>query len=214
MSIKDQIRAEIERMREINKKAFKAEHIRADEFRGRTLAINHLSAFLYTLPEQPVDIPSAGSGAMGTTPPKFKLEVKEQPVDELEEAADAHIRRVADAAGHPGWDWETQDIAEAFKAGAEWQEKQTPLPEDTTIFLKGVAEGKRLEREEQKPELVHHPAISYMCNADASRGEQYKQALIALLKSDLIQVAGRRFTKTELIEWVETRPAEIKEDEK
>lgn len=37
--------------------------------------------------EQPeINIPSAGSGAMGTTPPKFKLEVKEQPAsEELEE---------------------------------------------------------------------------------------------------------------------------------
>lgn len=35
---------------------------------------------------------------------------------DLEEAADAHIRRVANA----GRDWTTQDIAEAFKAGAEW----------------------------------------------------------------------------------------------
>ena len=41
--------------------------------------------------------------------------------DDLKKAADDHIRRVTDAAGHPGWDWETQDIAEAFKAGAEWQ---------------------------------------------------------------------------------------------
>ena len=38
-----------------------------------------------------------------------------------EEVANEYIRKVVDAAGHPGWDWETQDIAEAFKAGAEWQ---------------------------------------------------------------------------------------------
>ena len=31
-----------------------------------------------------MNIPSAGSGAMGTTPPKFKLEVKEQPVEGLD----------------------------------------------------------------------------------------------------------------------------------
>jgi hypothetical protein len=43
--------------------------------------------------------------------------------DELEKAADDHIRKVVDAAGHPGWDWETQDIAEAFIAGAEWQKE-------------------------------------------------------------------------------------------
>lgn len=43
---------EIERMREINKKAFMAEHISADVLHGRTQAINHLFAFLDTIPEQ------------------------------------------------------------------------------------------------------------------------------------------------------------------
>ena len=42
----------------------------------------------------------------------------------LKEAAEKHIRRVVDTAGHPGWDWETQDIADAFIAGAEWQKEQ------------------------------------------------------------------------------------------
>ena len=44
--------------------------------------------------------------------------------NDLEEAADNHIRKVVDIAGHPGWDWETQDITEAFIAGAEWQKEQ------------------------------------------------------------------------------------------
>lgn len=39
-------------------------------------------------------------------------------------AADKHIKRVVDAAGHPGWDWSTQDIADAFKAGAQWMKDQ------------------------------------------------------------------------------------------
>lgn len=43
-------------------------------------------------------------------------------------------------------------IPDAFIAGAKWQAEQflksSPLPEDTTIFLKGVAEGKRLMMEE------------------------------------------------------------------
>lgn len=87
----------------------------------------------------------------------------------------------------------TADILKpAFIAGAEWGAEHT----------------------KQKPELVQHPAIGYMYNADAGRGEQMKQAILALLKSDLIQVAGRGFTKTELIDWVETRPAKIKEDER
>lgn len=41
-----------------------------------------------------------------------------------EKAADKHIRKVVDAAGHPGWDWTTQDISEAFIAGATWQKEQ------------------------------------------------------------------------------------------
>lgn len=40
----------------------------------------------------------------------------------IDEAADAYIRRVA--ARHPGWDWKTQDIADAFIAGAEWMKGQ------------------------------------------------------------------------------------------
>lgn len=40
----------------------------------------------------------------------------------IDEAADTHIRRVA--SRHPGWDWETQDIADAFIAGVKWIEEQ------------------------------------------------------------------------------------------
>lgn len=39
-------------------------------------------------------------------------------------------------------------IVDAFKAGAKWQANHTPLPEDTVLFNKGVAEGRRLERDE------------------------------------------------------------------
>jgi hypothetical protein len=92
MSIKDQIRAEIERLIRMNqtKNGFPA----GTNCAIRIESYEHLISFLDSLPERPVDGP--------------------------EEAADAHIRRVADAAGHPGWDWTTQDIAEAFIAGAEW----------------------------------------------------------------------------------------------
>ena len=46
---------------------------------------------------------------------------EDEPVSEdLEEAADDYIGKVVDNAGHPGWDWETHDITEAFIAGAEW----------------------------------------------------------------------------------------------
>lgn len=38
-------------------------------------------------------------------------------------------------------------VRRAFIAGAEWQKKQIPMPEDTVIFNKGVEEGKRLMME-------------------------------------------------------------------
>ena len=54
----------------------------------------------------------------------------------------------------------------------------------------------------EKPELVRHPPIAYTYPSDASRDEQLKMALLALLNSDLIKVAGK-FTKQDLIDWVE-----------
>lgn len=74
---------------------------------------------------------------------------------------------------------------------------------------------------EQKPaepsdeELVRHPPITYTYPSDASRDEQLKMALLALLNSDLIKVAGKKFTKQDLIDWVEKKqeqkPVEGKE---
>ena len=40
-------------------------------------------------------------------------------------------------------------VRDAFIAGAKWMESQMPMPEDTVIFMKGVAEGRRLEREDR-----------------------------------------------------------------
>lgn len=42
-----------------------------------------------------------------------------------------------------------QDIKDAFIAGAKWMESQMPMPEDTVIFMKGMEEGRRLEREDR-----------------------------------------------------------------
>lgn len=44
--------------------------------------------------------------------------------------------------------------AEDFIAGAEWQASQMPMPEDTVLFQKGVAEGRRLEREDMLKDAV------------------------------------------------------------
>ena len=101
MSNVDKIRQEIERrIRSIENCPFIEAAIGAYEKRdGILMAYKDLRAFIDSLSE-------------------------EKPSEDLEEAADDHIRKVADAAGHPGWDWETQDIAEAFIAGAEWMAEQ------------------------------------------------------------------------------------------
>lgn len=73
------------------------------------------------------------------------------------------------------------------------------------------------KQKEQKPELVQQPPITYTYNSNASRDEQLKMALLALLNSDLIKVAGNKFTKQDLIEWVERiptdKPAEWSEED-
>lgn len=56
--------------------------------------------------------------------------------EDLEEAASKY------ATDDNNWFIEEEKLA--FKAGAEWQKKQTPMPEDTVLFNKGVEEGKRL----------------------------------------------------------------------
>lgn len=66
-----------------------------------------------------------------------KVSVEEVSTSEdLEEAAEKHIQKVRDAAGHPGWEWETQDVSDAFKAGAEWQAEK--WDKETSKLLQAV----------------------------------------------------------------------------
>ena len=51
-------------------------------------------------------------------------EIKETGTRDLDEAAERFIQDKVDAAGHPGWDWETRDVFDGFKAGAEWSLSQ------------------------------------------------------------------------------------------
>ena len=57
------------------------------------------------------------------------------------------------------------DIVNAFIEGAKWMESQMPMPEDTVIFQKGVAEGRRMEREEL-PRWKKGPADSAIRTRD------------------------------------------------
>lgn len=47
-------------------------------------------------------------------------------------------------------------VRPAFIAGAKWQAAHAPLPEDTVLFQKGVAEGKRLMMEEAVEGYVNY----------------------------------------------------------
>ena len=66
---------------------------------------------------------------------------EEKPSEDLEEAAKEFARL---------YDQGTCDgiAQDCFIAGAKWMEDQIPMPEDTVIFQRGVAEGRRLERED------------------------------------------------------------------
>ena len=76
--------------------------------------------------EQPEsNIPSVGSRAMGTTPPKFKLEVKEQPVEELKELRKEVIKFSQDHFDELHSDMETIDIVHIIaRHFVEWGRKQ------------------------------------------------------------------------------------------
>lgn len=66
------------------------------------------------------------------------LEAEKPPLPEgLEEAAEKHISNVFDAVGHPGWDWEMQDVLDAFKAGAKWMAERGESHTSEVIMLPG-----------------------------------------------------------------------------
>lgn len=69
------------------------------------------------------------------------------PDKSLEEAAEEYIKNGRYLP-------EAWVVRPAFIAGAELQASQMPMPEDTVLFNKGVAEGRRLEREDMMKEAV------------------------------------------------------------
>ena len=132
------IKAEIERLMDEYKPIVGG----VDELTGAHIVLAKLPSFLDTLEEErpepynPVydeaylneKIKKATESWMGVDVDAMLAECRgydeensEKPVpNDLEEAADNHIRKVVDA----GWEWETRDIADAFIAGAKWQKEQ------------------------------------------------------------------------------------------
>lgn len=129
MSNIEKIKAEIERQKQMG--SIGLNEYDAGFENGRGELCDELLAFIDSLPED-----------------HFRDSTKMISKD-LEEAA----RRYSDG---PECSWVGKSALEyAFIAGAEWQKSQMPMPEDTVIFMKGVAEGRRLEREEREGYTYH-----------------------------------------------------------
>ena len=101
MSKIEKIRQEIERLKQMG--SIGLNEYDAGFENGRGELCDELLAFIDSLPKE-----------------HFRDSTK-MVSEDLEEAADSQIRKMVDAAGHPGWDWTTQDVVNAFIAGAKWQ---------------------------------------------------------------------------------------------
>lgn len=180
MNTIDKIRAEIRRLYSEDSDR----HI----VRTSLEALSNLMDFLDTLeePEQPTmgydeaylneKIAKASKSWEGVDVDKFMDEVRgREPVSEdLEEAAETHVKNKYCLTKLLGA--EIQEAVNDFIAGAEWQKKQTLMPEDTVIFNKGVEEGKRLMMEG----AVEGTVIEL--------GETYKDLSLSVIAKELNQV--------------------------
>lgn len=129
MSNIEKIRQEIERRRDICKGIFERDS--DTYYQGKSVAYDEALSFIDSLPE-------------------------EKPSEDLEKAASRLGFDYVDNIVHesPEHRWNDHDVEfgyrDGFIAGAKWMNNQVPMPEDTVIFMKGVAEGRRLEREEME----------------------------------------------------------------
>lgn len=141
MSDIELIKAEIERMHQ--QAVLAACGNPTDWLRSRIGTCVDILAFIDSLPEETC---------------KESLQVqetcKDSFTDDLEKAADKYSEKHGFRVPYDGSDnfYNAADVKaskEGFIAGAEWMRSRMPMPEDTVIFMKGVAEGRRLEREER-----------------------------------------------------------------
>ena len=99
------------------------------------------------------------------------LDTLEEPVcEELNEAAESFCDTLE---GKEAWSYGAshyyyEDAVNAFIAGANWQAEQllkgSPMPEDTVLFNKGVAEGRRLERQDMMAEAEDGEVVKDITN--------------------------------------------------
>ncbi len=140
----------------------------------------------------------------------------EKPVpNDLEEAAGKSSTQYYQDAGYsPFPNVETAAHKSGFIAGAKWQAEQllksSPLPEDTVLFNKGVAEGRQLMMEE----LSDHIAAAYQLGLAANNPNiELKAELIHT--TDTAQVDGKELLyvsdKSYKIGWRDCKEQMLKE---
>ena len=192
---KDQLKAEIERLIGIHSTEVSDRVKRGvspiDSENDTSMALigqcHQLLGFLDTLQEQPelkpMNIPSAG-GAMGTTPPKFKLDVKpEQPVEMDNEEK---IRNFFDAMGDCGFSQDNILLLKSIWEGAYDADKKA---------VKEIVKTVHKEVTRQVKEMVGKQSVEGL-DAEIERywnratGFQPKFAVLELTKEDLAKVAS------------------------
>jgi hypothetical protein len=99
----DKIRADIERLKKEN------DHIRCE---NKAYCRGYGDAFIDLL------------SSLGILEEPVSENLEKAVSEQIYIAADKHIKKVVNSAGHPGWDWTTQDRIDAFKAGEEWMAEQ------------------------------------------------------------------------------------------
>ena len=74
-------------------------------------------------------------------------------------------------------------FSDAINYGIEWQKKQIPMPEDTVLFNKGVAEGKRLMLEEAMEGEVENATLGivYLRKNLVNEGYSAEDKVLVLL---------------------------------
>lgn len=107
------------------------------------------------------------------------LEPEKPAPKDLEEAANNYLDGVYGKMPH-------SDLHIAiFIAGAKWQADHNPLPEDTVLFNKGVAEGKRLMMDEW---LKDRDGCFWDGVEEGKKA--MKDAILAIIESRLSEIIG------------------------
>ena len=230
MTVIEQIKAEIERLKSIE---YPCDNSQQET--GFFNALDRMTDFLSTLEsgkpigleeeidkyreEHLFDMPAFQQVARHFAKWGAEHSVSSEIPAELEEAADGYAEKHGFRVPYDGSENFYDDVdvkasKEGFIAGAKWQAEQllksSPLSEDTVLFNKGVAEGRRLMMEE----LSDHIAAAYQLGLAANNPNiELKAELIHT--TDTAQVDGKELLyvsdKSYKIGWRDCKEQMMKE---